>query len=67
MVDRRCDMKLQRLLKTRFAKVVEDAIDNGELNRWNIPAWVKEYNGWPDKTLEHEVAMLMNHFNRREI
>ena len=48
MVDRRCDMKLQRLLKTRFAKVVEDAIDNGELNRWNIPAWVKEYNGWPD-------------------
>ena len=51
------------LLKSAFAMKVRRAWKTGDLTRWNIGAWVTEYNGgFYDEILHKEVTWLLNHF-----
>ena len=57
--------KLQKLLKTRFAMVVKEAMKNGELDLFNINSWTRTYNsGMEDINLEREVRALVEYFNK---
>ena len=56
-------MNKKKLLKTRFAQVVKEAIEKGELDHFNLYSWTVNYNsGMEDKTLLQEVEFLFYHF-----
>lgn len=57
-------MNKRDLVKTRFAKIVKEAYENGDLNPYWIGEWVTKYNGGRyDEILYKEVEFLISYFN----
>lgn len=56
-------INLKSLLNTRFATVVKNAMDNGELDLFNMYSWAIAYNsGMKDARLLKEVETLVEYY-----
>lgn len=56
-------INLKSLLNTRFATVVKNAMDNGELDLFNMYSWTIAYNsGMKDARLLKEVETLVEYY-----